>query len=69
MEANEITWNFIADTISIMADDGTIKKYTQDQAEAYVADTGRIADLAVLNWPSDFPKKHDNPEDYITKQS
>jgi len=64
MENNEVTWNLIENTISIMTNDGTIKEYTQNESSEYVKDTGRAEDIKVLNWPSDFPSKHDKPEDY-----
>ncbi len=29
---------------------------------------GCIIDYLYMNWPSDFPSKHDNPEDYEKKK-
>jgi len=59
MENHEITWNLIENTISIMKEDGTVKIYTENESFEYVKDTGRAEDIKILNWPSDFPNKHD----------
>jgi hypothetical protein len=64
MEKNEIKLDFANSKIEIMQEDGTIKEYTQNDSSEYVKDTGRAEDIKVLNWPSDFPSKHDKPEDY-----
>jgi len=64
MENNEVTWNLIENTISIMKEDGTVKTYSENESSEYVNDTGRAEDIKVLNWPFDFPSKHDKIEDY-----
>ena len=69
MENHEITWNLIENTISIIKEDGTIKTYTENESSEYVNDTGRAEDIKIMNWPSDFPSKHDNPEDYEKKNN
>jgi|688.fasta_scaffold858720_2 hypothetical protein len=67
MENNEVMWNLIENTISIIKEDGTVKTYTENESSEYVKDTGRAEDIKILNWPSDFPSKHDKTEDYQEK--
>jgi hypothetical protein len=64
MENHDIQLNIKDGTISIMSENGIVKTYTKDNAEEYLKETQRIYDLKIMNWPSDFPSKHDNPEDY-----
>jgi hypothetical protein len=63
MKRENITFNTGENKLVVTFTDESSKEYTD--SESYLADwPDRAADCIAMNWPSDFPSKHDKPEDY-----
>lgn len=66
MKIESITFDSINDQIIVLNDDGTSKEFKN--SNQYLSKyPDREQDCISMNWPMDFPSKHDSYADYYKK--